>query len=278
MKIGEHRAWFEVESGKVEAIDFCGGQVTHYSQRCPTRESTPNEDSACVVQLSDHQGLLAVADGMGGASSGHKASQAAIEGLIWHAKNMMQVDNASFRREILDAIESSNQTILSWGTGAGSTLVVIEFVNHNLRSFHIGDAKAILISNRGRIKFATVGHAPVAMAVELGVLNEREALNHADLNLITNCLGSREMKIEIGPSVAMSARDTLLVASDGLFDNLRTDEIVSTIRTGNLVEKTNKLAELAIKRMSGSSSNRDNTATGPSKPDDVTVVCFRRNK
>ncbi len=275
MKAGEHHVWLAVESGNVEAVDFCGGLVTHFSQRCPTRASSPNEDAACIVQLSDHQGLLAVADGMGGANSGDKASQAVIDGLLQHANSMIQVDNASFRGEILDAIESANQTILSWGTGAGSTLVVVEFVNGKLRSFHIGDAKAILVSNRGRIKFATVGHAPVAMAVELGVMNEREALNHADLNLISNCLGSREMKIEIGPSIAMSARDTLLLASDGLFDNLRTEEIVGMIRSGNLIDKTKKLVELAIKRMNAP-ANRENASTLPSKPDDVTVVCFRQ--
>jgi serine/threonine protein phosphatase PrpC len=276
MKPGENRAWFQVEAGAVEAIEFCGGVVTHFSQRCPTRDTTPNEDSACIVQLSQQHGLLAVADGLGGASSGDKAARAAIEGLIENANSMAQVDNPSFRGEILDAIESANQTILSWGTGAGSTLVVVEFANGKLRTFHVGDAKAVLLSNRGRIKYATVGHAPVAMAVEIGVLNEREALNHADLNLISNCLGSREMKIEIGPLIAMSARDTLLIASDGLFDNLRTEEIAGMIRIGNLVDQTQKLVELAIRRMNGTPSNRDNATSVPSKPDDVTVVCYRQ--
>ncbi len=277
MKTGEHRTWFEVETGTVESVELCGGRAAYFSQRCPTRENTPNEDAGCVAQLSDQLGLLAIADGVGGANSGSKAAKVAIEWLVERAGAVDSKSGEGFRGHILDAIELANQDILGWGIGAGSTLAIVEYNRPTIRSFHVGDAKALLVSNRGRIKFATVGHAPIAMAVEIGLLEEEEALLHDDRNLISNCLGSMEMKIEIGPPIKMAARDCLVVASDGLFDNLTTEEIAAIIRTGELVEKTQRLVQLAIERMTGEGRESESGAS-PSKPDDLSIICFRQVK
>jgi serine/threonine protein phosphatase PrpC len=270
------QAWFEVESGQVESTEFCGGIVANFSQRCPTRDTTPNEDAACLVEVTPALGLVAVADGVGGAVSGNKASRAAIERLIescQNSKDGTERESRGLRAEILDAIELTNHDILSWGSGAGTTLTAVEICKGWIRAFHIGDSNALLISNRGNIKFATVGHAPVAQAVEIGLLDEDLAMVHEDRNLITNCLGSSEMKIEIGSGVKMAVRDTLLVASDGLFDNLNSQEVVSIISSGNLITKTKELSELAIQRMKSQSK-----ADTPSKPDDLTIICFRQSK
>jgi serine/threonine protein phosphatase PrpC len=274
MTSGHLQTWFGVERGEVEAIDFCGGTATHFSARCPTRVSSPNEDAACVVEVGEGTGLLAVADGVGGGNAGDKAARATIEHLTEHiCRSDPEEQRTSLRGEILDAIERANRDILQWGIGSGATLAAVEYDQGRVRSYHVGDSKALLLSNRGRIKFATVGHAPVALAVEIGMLNEQEALTHHDLNLISNCLGSTSMKIEIGPSLRMAARDTLLVASDGLFDNLTSDEIATVIRTGNQQKKTDELARLALQRM-----NREGQDDHPCKPDDLTIICFRQGR
>lgn len=271
MKAGEFRSWYEVEVGTLESERFCGGQFVHYSRRCPSRVTSPNEDASCVVQFSRHHGLIAVADGVGGANAGNVAARIAIESLTTFAKSAGS--NGNRRSEILDAIEASNQEILERGSGSGATLAVVEFCNSMVRTFHTGDAKVMLISNRGRVKYATIGHAPVAMQVAIGLLEEDEALRHEERNLISNCVGCREMKIEIGPVIPMAARDTLVVASDGLFDNLLTDEIADIIRTGDLVEKTDVLTRTAMERMDPSAG----TDAGHGKADDLTVICFRRD-
>ncbi len=106
------------------------------------------------------------------------------------------------------------------------------------------------------------------------MLNEQEALRHDDRNLISNFVGSQEMKIEIGPELPMAARDSLIIASDGLFDNLTTAEVVEKVCSGPLLEKTDQLVQLAAARMQGSLP--DQTPSLPSKPDDLTVLCFRQ--
>jgi serine/threonine protein phosphatase PrpC len=77
------------------------------------------------------------------------------------------------------------------------------------------------------------------------------------------------MRIEIGPPIEMAARDTLIVASDGLLDNLLPDEIVDYVRSGPLNQAVAALVTEAQYRMAGSDSDE------PSKPDDLTVIAYR---
>lgn len=227
-----------------------------------------------MIEVAAGLGLLAVADGVGGAAAGNEASQRMIDHLVQHCvipADSVEHPSRGLRAEILDAIEEANREILGWASGAGTTLTAVQFFDGHLRTFHVGDSSAMLVSNHGKIKFATVGHAPVAQAVDIGLLDEDEALAHEDRNLISNCLGSAEMKIEIGPPIAMAARDTLVVASDGLYDNLTREEIADAIRKGDLTEQTDMLAQCTGGRMKGSDSKE------PSKPDDLTIICFRMN-
>ena len=76
--------------------------------------------------------------------------------------------------------------------------------------------------------------------------------------------------VEVGPTVQLAVRDTVLLASDGLFDNLFIDEIVDSICSGPLVAAANRLVERARARMRG-----EERADLPCKPDDLTIVLFR---
>jgi serine/threonine protein phosphatase PrpC len=79
------------------------------------------------------------------------------------------------------------------------------------------------------------------------------------------------MRIEMGPTLEMAARDTLLLASDGLFDNLTNEEVISGMRIGRLASKLKGLTDLALDRMA------ETTIDLPSKPDDLSVIGIRRS-
>lgn len=259
--------WLLSDDKSFSGMNFCGGSLIGFSKVSPNK-STSNEDAAVVIELSDNHGLIVVADGMGGANAGDRAAKCIIE-TIAKSVCLEAVVGESVRSIVVDAIERANDTILGWGLGAGSTLVVVEYLNGSTRSIHIGDAMAMVCSNRGRIKASTVSHSPVAMGVEAGFIDEDEALLHEDRHLISNCVGSAEMKIELGPTLTMSVCDTVIVGSDGLFDNLTVDEIVSIVRAGHLKHQFNLLVNSARERMSAPD-------TLPSTPDDLTVICFRQ--
>lgn len=266
MKIVEQHLWIRAETGSLKAIEAESGFVVGFSERCPVGKSV-NEDAVGAFLFDDQSVVLAVADGMGGANSGDRAAAAVIQTLLEQLQNAN--DRDALRTHILDAIEKSNQEILSWGIGAGATLCIGLLTEETLRVFHVGDAEALLCSNRGKVKFSTVAHSPTAMAVELGMMNEREAMEHEDRNIVTNHVGSREMRIEIGPNIRVNKRDTVLLASDGLFDNLMVTEIVDLVRPQCLLSRAQALLKHAQNKMNG----YDNLQSA--KPDDLSVLMFR---
>ena len=131
-----------------------------------------------------------------------------------------------WRNAILDGIDNANRALRELGTGTSTTLVVAEIREQQVRTFHIGDSSAWLCGQRGLVKLQTTPHSPLGFALEAGFVDEKEALHHEDLNLISNVVGSADMRIEIGSRVPLAPKDTLLIASDGLFDNVLEGEIV----------------------------------------------------
>jgi serine/threonine protein phosphatase PrpC len=82
-------------------------------------------------------------------------------------------------------------------------------------------------------------------------------------------VGAPDMRIEVGPVAELRPRDTLLLASDGLFDNLHQDEIIERIRKGALTDALRRLTKDAQARMAAPDEAH------PSKPDDLTVLLYR---
>ena len=174
------------------------------------------------------------------------------------------------RAAVLDGIERANDTIQALGIGAATTIAAAEITGREVRPYHVGDSMILLVGQRGKVKFQSVSHSPVAQAVEAGLLDEHEAMHHEDRHLVSNVVGSPSMRIEIGPQLKMAERDTLLLASDGLFDNLHLSEIIEIVRKGPLRECVRGLAAAATQRMHSESTKI------PSKPDDLSIVAFRR--
>jgi serine/threonine protein phosphatase PrpC len=110
----------------------------------------------------------------------------------------------------------------------------------------------------------------VGYAVEAGLLDHREAMHHEDRHLISNMVGAPDMRIEVGSLVRIAPRDTLVIASDGLFDNLHLEEIVQLVRRGPLAEVGALLLHTCQQRMA------EPMADHPSKPDDLSFILFRR--
>src|SRR3954452_18273411 len=96
-----------------------------------------------------------------------------------------------------------------------------------------------------KMKVITVTQYPIGYAVEAGLMKEEEAIHHEARHVISNVIGSDQMRIEIGPPIEMAPRDTLLLASDGLFDNLLPDEIVEAVRRGPLDVAISELVQTA---------------------------------
>lgn len=272
---GQSYYTFLADMPEVVGLPVARGVAAVLSRVAPEKES-PNEDAAAVVSLASGLGVLIVADGMGGHAAGETAAQLAVEHVEQALREAeeehdLKLDATHLRTAILNGFESANHAVLELGTGAGTTLCVAELQPDKIRTYHVGDSGIYLIGQRGKLKLQTIAHSPIGYALESGLIDESDAIHHEHRHVISNVLGSEEMRIEIGPSLTMSPRDTLLLATDGLLDNLLVDEIVQRVRKGPLVEGVRRLADDAWRRMRTQLSE-----ASPSKPDDLTIVAFRR--
>jgi protein phosphatase len=266
---GQHVRLFLGEHDRVQADDSLPhGEVCVRSVRSPDKD-TPNEDAAAVIQVGDDSLVLAVADGVGSTSGAREASNAAVQTLSRVLEGVSR-DEPQLRPAILDAVEEANKAVLGLARGAATTLVVAQLTAAQLRCYHVGDSELLAVGQRGRIKQRVVPHSPTGFAVEAGLLDEDEAVRHDQRHVLFNVIGSPDMRVEVGPALQLAVRDTVLLASDGLFDNLFIDEIVDSIRVGPLAEAADRLVERVGKRMSGNGASDQ-----PCKPDDLTVVLFR---
>lgn len=242
------------------------GKAVVYTHRSPDKP-TGNEDAAAIAVVEGAGGVIVVADGMGGAQAGEKAASLAVDAVADAVSNASQ--ETPLRASVLDGIEEANRRVLDLKIGAGCTLAAIEFQAGVIRPYHVGDAAILVFGQRGRLKLETVAHSPVGMAVGAGVLDGFDALHHEDRHLVSNAIGVGEMKIEIGPPIRLAPRDTVLLASDGLFDNLYLAEIIELARKGPLLGAVERLVDAARGRMTHPAAGE------PSKPDDLTVVAYR---
>jgi serine/threonine protein phosphatase PrpC len=247
------------------------GEVCVRSVRSPDKQ-TDNEDSAAIIQLGEDSLVLAVADGVGGSVAGRDASNATVRTLS-RVLTKLPDETASLRPAILDAVDEANKAVLGLARGAATTLVVAQIDAKRLQSYHVGDSELLAVGQRGRIKQRVVPHSPTGFAVEAGLLDENEAIQHDQRHVLFNVIGSQEMRVEVGPALQLAKYDTVLLATDGLFDNLFIDEIVDTICSGPLVAAADRLVERVRARMQG-----DGASDQPCKPDDLTVVLFRPHK
>ncbi len=267
MNEDQQRAQLFLGDEEYSDLELPLGTVCVRSLRSPDKH-TPNEDAAVVIPVGTDALVVAVADGVGGMPAGREASRTAVR--VLRKTLAAKADGADrLRPVILDAMEAANDSVLGIGHGAATTFVIAEIVSRQLRSYHVGDSELVTVGQRGRVKVRVIPHSPTGFAVEAGLMDEDEAVQHDQRHILFNVIGAQDMRVEIGPIVQLAVRDTVLLASDGLLDNLFIDEIVDIIRKGPLPDAADQLVGKARSRMTG------NGPDGPSKPDDLTVILYR---
>ena len=248
-------------------VSVAQGLVSVFSSASPNNNSI-NEDSAAVLPVSETSAVLVVADGTGGSRAGDQASRVAVRALAQAVARAKEI-GGELRNAILDGFELANRRVRELGLGAATTLSVLEVSDGIVRPYHVGDSLILAFGQRGKIKLQTVSHSPVGYAIEAGLLDSEDALQHRERHIVSNLVGSVEMRIEIGPQIELLPYDTVILASDGLSDNLRISEIIDSARVGSLSDAVHALAGSSVLRMVEPEHGE------PSKPDDLTIVAFR---
>ncbi|MBW2527028.1 MAG: protein phosphatase 2C domain-containing protein [Deltaproteobacteria bacterium] len=243
------------------------GEGLVYSRRAPGWAEA-NEDRAGCWQLGQDALVLAVADGAGGHATGGQAADLALDGMA-EALAELGAGEGGAAAALLAGFDRANRRVMSLRTGAATTLAAVLVEGRMVRTFHSGDSQALVTGQRGKIRLLTTAHSPVGYAVEAGVLDQREAIHHDERHLVSNLVGAPDMHIEVSAPVRLQTRDTVVVASDGLFDNLQVGEVVEFARIGPLTAAAERLAARCRQRMEEPGESE------PSKVDDVTFILYR---
>jgi len=241
-----------------------GGEVALFTHASPTL-SHDNEDAVGVFEWEGEIGVLVVADGLGGLPRGGDASQQMVENLS-HPKIKDSVD------PVIACLESVNESLVSGHSGSGTTVSVVTIERRRIRSYYVGDSATMVIGRRGRIKLHTTPHSPVGFAEANGQIDEKAAMIHPNRHEINNIIGMPNMWIEIGRPIQLADLDTVILASDGLWDNLYRDEVAGLAGHRSLMTAANGILRRATDRMKRESGSEFG------KPDDLSFILYRPHR
>ena len=251
-----------------EGIAVTGGTIALYTSQAPDK-STVNEDCCAVIPVNPETVVLAIADGAGGHDAGDKASKTVIKTLVLALKNL---DEIPVRSAILNAIDAANAHICDKLHGAATTVAIAEITGNTARTYHVGDSGVCIVGGRGKLKMQTIHHSPTGYGVEAGLIGAEDALEHHERHLVSNLVGDEQMSVEIGSPLTLADRDTVILGSDGLYDNLYLEEIAHGAHKGPLASAAGLLVDSVNTRMDGDGGR------GPGKPDDLTIMLYRRDR
>lgn len=202
------------------------------------RKRKHNEDA---FALDVTEGLVIVADGMGGHAAGEVASKITVETIgefiaatrqkeeaTWPFKYNHELDFNSNRLAV--AIEKANERVMAavaaqpWLKGMGTT-VVAGLLNEKILSLaHVGDSRAYLFRD-GQLSRLTDDHSWVHEQVTAGILTEEEAKTHPLKNVVTRALGGGSSVSPDLQELVFSPGDRYLFCSDGLTTMVGDEEI-----------------------------------------------------
>ena len=116
------------------------------------------------------------------------------------------------------------------------------------KPYHVGDSQILLVGNRGRVKMLTTSHSPVGYAVEAGMLEEHDAIDHDHGQV--RVVGSNGITYKVsGSSGWTTGRQTFADSSMPSRTLIRTSQSVVTSWRGGLAGRARSGSRVATSRV-----------------------------
>jgi PPM family protein phosphatase len=190
-----------------------------------------NNEDYCLVR--PEIGLYALADGMGGAKGGERASRLAVETVANSVDSAPQRDSQA----LLRAVEEANQRVLEAShsdpelEGMGTTLVVALGSDDRLDIASVGDSRAYLLDEDGFRAITDDQTWVNEVGRPLG-LDEHSLRNHPMRHVLTMAIGAAAPLTVNYYSVPLKRRALVLMCSDGLHGVVEGPELERILRGG----------------------------------------------
>lgn len=204
-----------------------------------------NEDSILSVPVS---GLWVVADGMGGHSAGDFASQQIVA-------ELQALPNYAALPEMVDAVEDAllevNLKLKTHsrhhlnGVTIGSTVVCLILKERTGVVLWVGDSR-LYRYRQGVLEQLTRDHSEVQARIDKGILSAEQAEKSTIKNILSRAVGAfDELAIDVN-AFTVQANDVFLLCSDGLYNELSSQEIEKLLHTNSLEKVSADLMQASL--------------------------------
>ncbi|OUM95797.1 MAG: hypothetical protein BAA04_00440 [Firmicutes bacterium ZCTH02-B6] len=217
-----------------------------------------NEDGYLV-----RDGLLAVADGMGGHRAGEVASGTVLAVLRDYpfgagepAAELEQAMRAAHAKVRQLATEDASMA------GMGTTLTVALVCPGRVHVGHVGDSR-LYLWRQGQLRQMTADHSVAAELLRAGQIDEEAARVHPHRHVLTRAIGAvPELEIDL-LEFPLEAGDGLLLCTDGLSSLLDEDDMLRVLVEHSTAQAAaDALVQLALAR-----GGIDNVTVVVARPD-----------
>lgn len=180
-----------------------------------------NQDSLLVCSSGVYS-LIAIADGMGGKEAGDCASKIAINTVKEQFDTNPDLDLSKVFRIVKDAIceFSVENNIKQMGT----TLTVCLMNQDKAVVAHAGDTRLYHLRNNGIVSI-TKDQTEVQKLIDDGVLSKKRAASYHRKNVLLSALTNYSDYSLFQTEFYISAKDRLILLSDGAYDLIAKKEI-----------------------------------------------------
>ena len=205
------------------------GYMTDRGRRRPT-----NEDS---LRACEDLNFFMLADGGGGNRSGEIASQSALDALekfVRHNPPEWLGSRDEVFRYFRAAVNYVNQFIIKLSgakpqyAGMATTLTFAYIRGDEMYVANVGDSR-VYLAHGDMMQQITDDHTYVNDLVKMGAITKDEAHLHARKNVITRAIGANANNEPDCFSVPVEKGDRILLCSDGLYDEVDDDTILSVL-------------------------------------------------
>src|SRR5512143_2330568 len=198
-----------------------------------------NEDA--FVSAAEH-GVLALADGMGGAASGEVASGIFVDTVRERLSAVLPSVPSGADEFVRETFLLANRRIRDLAVrepeheGMGCTGEMVVFTGDRYVVGHVGDSRVYLFRG-GRLRQATKDHSFVQEQVDQGLITSEQARVHAYRHMILRVIGIHDsLAVDLISGKAYPG-DLFLLCSDGLSDMVGDLIIQGRLASGRPLEE-----------------------------------------
>ena len=165
-------------------------------------------------------------------------------------------------------MEKANDQVLALKAGARCTLAFYTIHDSWFRSFSVGDSEVVYWNSVGNEVFSNIPHSTVGFGVEAGLIEQEQSLDDPERHIVTNLMGDSYIRMEGSSGIEMKKGHTVLIGTDGLFDNISHEALKDTVAKGDFDGAFNSLLE----------TSQAQDPEGWKKYDDIAWVLLRKVK